>query len=66
MSKTDIFNLDLLEINHVDSTQNKCIQAVDFVVGAIAKNYEREEPLFCKIIDGKIKIALGFFKGKIK
>lgn len=66
MSKTEIFNLDLLEINHVDSTQNKCIQAVDFVAGAIARNYEREDPLFYHIIDGRIKIALDFFKGKIK
>ena len=66
MSKTEIFNLDLLEINHVDSTQNRCIQAVDFVAGAIARNYEREDPLFYQIIDGRIKIALDFFKGKIK
>ncbi len=66
MTKTDIFNLDLLEINHVDSAQNKCIQAVDFVSGAIARNYEREDPLFYKIIDGRVKIALDFFKGKIK
>lgn len=66
MSKTEIFNLDLLEINHVDSTQNKCIQAVDFVVGAIARNYERDDPIFYKIIDDRVKLALDFFKGKIK
>ncbi len=66
MSKTEIFNLDYLEIRHVDSSQDKCIQAVDFVVGAIARNYEFEDSSFYEIIDKNVDFALDFFKGKIK
>jgi hypothetical protein len=39
---------------------------IDFVVGAIARNYEHEDPLFYEIIDENVEIALDFFKGKIK
>jgi len=65
MNKTEMFNPNYLEISHVDSSQEKCIQAVDFVVGAIARNYEREESIFYDIIDKNVDIALDFFKGKI-
>ncbi|MCX9011522.1 MAG: DUF3800 domain-containing protein [Candidatus Methanoperedens sp.] len=66
MNKTEVFDLDYLEINHVDSVQNKCIQAVDFVVGAIARNYEHEDSSLYEIINGNVEIALDFFKGRIK
>ncbi|VVB91741.1 Uncharacterised protein [uncultured archaeon] len=66
MSKAEIFDPDYLEIRHVDSAQDKCIQMVDFVVGAIARNYEHEDSSFYEIIDEKVEIALDFFKGKIK
>jgi hypothetical protein len=66
MNKVETFDPDHLEIRHVDSAQDKCIQAVDFVVGAIARNYEHEDPLFYEIIDENVEIALDFFKGKIK
>lgn len=57
---------DYLEIHHIDSTQDKCIQSVDFIVGAIARNYEHNDSLLYEIIDKKIEIALDFFKGQIK
>ncbi len=66
MSKTEVFNADYLEIHHIDSTQDKCIQSVDFIVGAIARNYEHNDSLLYEIIDKKIEIALDFFKGQIK
>lgn len=66
MNKTEMFNPDYLEISHVDSSQDKCIQAVDFVAGAIARKYEREESVFYDVIDENVCIALDFFKGNIK
>jgi hypothetical protein len=66
MNKVEKFDPDHLEIRHVDSAQDKCIQAIDFVVGAIARNYEHEDPLFYEIIDENVEIALAFFNGKIK
>lgn len=66
MNKTEVFDSAYLEIYHVDSVQNKCIQAVDFVVGAIARNYEHEDSSLYGIISGNVEIALDFFKGRIK
>jgi len=62
----DVFDPNNLEIFHVNSVQDKCIQAVDFVVGAIARNYEHGDPSLYEIIDNNVEIALDFFKGRIK
>jgi hypothetical protein len=66
MTNVNLFNYDNLEICHVDSAQDRCIQAVDFIVGAIARNYEHEDSSFYEIIDKKVGIALEFLDGKIK
>jgi len=66
INNAEIFDSDNLEIRHVDSAQDRCIQAVDFVVGAIARSYEHEDSSFYEIIDKKVEISLDFFKGKIR
>ncbi len=62
----DVFDPNNLEILHIDSVQDKCIQAVDFVVGAIARNYEHGDPSLYEIIHNNVEIALDFFKGRLK
>lgn len=62
----DVFDPNNLEILPVDSVQDKCIQAVDFVVGAIARNYEHRDPSLYEIIHNNVEIALDFFKGRLK
>lgn len=66
MSKSDLFNPEVIEVKHIDSCQDKCIQSVDFIVGAVARKYERNDSTLYEIIDHKIEIALDFFDGPIK
>lgn len=44
----------------VDSAQNKCIQLVDFVAGAIRCAYEYEDMTYYNIIEKKVSVARGF------
>jgi hypothetical protein len=64
MSHPDPFDVKLLKIKHIDSRQEKGIQAADFVAGAIARRCEHSDSAFCKIIDTKITIALDYFEGR--
>ena len=43
-----------------DSAQNKCIQLVDFVAGAIRRAYEYDDRRFYDIIEKKVSVARGF------
>jgi hypothetical protein len=48
------FNLEKLRIEHPTSTENRCIQAADFVSGAAFQKYERGDSTFLDIISGRI------------
>jgi len=53
-------------IFHMDSKQDVCIQAVDFVAGAIHRAYMKGDDFYYKMLEPKISIALDFFEGKNK
>jgi hypothetical protein len=57
-----------LEIYHVDSKQNPCVQAVDFVAGAIHRHYRDYLPSedHYPLIESNITIALDYFNGRQK
>jgi hypothetical protein len=55
-----------IRIDHTDSACEPCIQAVDFVAGALHYQYREDDDTYRRIIDGKISIALDFFKGMQK
>lgn len=61
---TEMFDPSSLEISHINSTQDKCLQAVDFIVGAIARKYNLGDSSYYDLIDEKIIIALDFFHGQ--
>ena len=65
-NNNNVFDIDNLEINHVNSTQDKCVQVVDFVAGSIARKYNNKDISLYTIIDGNIEIALDFFNGQTK
>lgn len=46
-----------VEITHENSEYNKCLQAVDFIAGAIFRKYESSDNRFYDIIKDKIKVA---------
>ncbi|WP_456474748.1 DUF3800 domain-containing protein [Candidatus Pyrohabitans sp.] len=47
-----------IEIEHSDSTSEPCLQAVDFVVGAVFSKYERHNDQYYKIIEEKVNKKL--------
>lgn len=53
-------------IFHVDSEQDVCIQAVDFVAGAVHRAYREEDDFYYKILRPRVSIILDFFEGKNK
>jgi hypothetical protein len=55
--------LPAIRIDHADSESETCIQAVDFVAGALHYQYREDDDTYRCIIDDKITIALDFFKG---
>lgn len=64
LNSTKGFNPNFLKINHINSTQDKCLQAVDFIAGAVARKYNHNDVSFCELIDKKIEITLDFFHGQ--
>ena len=44
-----------VEIKHVDSQQDKCLQAVDFISGAIFNKYEFGNEKYYKLVENKVK-----------
>jgi hypothetical protein len=48
------FNLTIV---HENSEYNKCLQAADFIAGAIYRKYESGDSRFYKLIEEKITVA---------
>lgn len=44
-------------ITHENSEYNKCLQATDFIAGAIFRKYESSDSRFYNLIKDRIKIA---------
>ena len=44
-----------IDIEHIDSTSEPCLQAVDFVAGAVFSKYEWEDDRCTDIIKEKIR-----------
>jgi len=55
-----------LNINHVDSKQDLCIQAVDFIAGAVYRLYRYGDDFYYKKIKPRISIIIDLFEGKNK
>lgn len=57
-----------LEIYHADSKQNHCIQAADFVAGAVHRHYREYLPYtdYYSVFENRITIALDYFNGRRK
>lgn len=51
-----------INVSHVDSRQCSCIQAVDFIAGAINRKYRDNDDRYYGTIEGRICIALDFFE----
>ncbi|ATZ61658.2 MAG: DUF3800 domain-containing protein [Methanosarcinales archaeon Met12] len=54
------------KIVHADSQQDPCIQAADFVAGAIHCKYRDKKDVYYQKIKSRVSIALDFFEGKSK
>jgi len=52
-----------IQIDHVDSRREPCIQAADFIAGAMHYYYRTNDDTFSSIIEKKIQVALDYFKG---
>jgi uncharacterized lipoprotein YajG len=46
-----------VDITHENSEYNKCLQATDFIAGAIFRKYESSDSRFYDLIKDRIKIA---------
>ena len=55
-------NLGNIQVSHVDSKRCPCIQAADFVAGAIGRKYRETDDLFYKKIQHKIMLELDFIE----
>jgi len=53
-----------IEVTHVDSRQCPCVQAVDFLAGAIGRRYKYEDGRYYAMIEHRITIGLEFFEPK--
>ena len=53
-------------IEHADSQNEPCIQAVDFVAGALHHYYRNNDNTFYRIIDEKVIMSFDYFKGQKK
>ena len=60
------FELPNITIEHVDSYTDPCIQAVDFVAGALHHYYRTNEDTYYSLFEGLIKIANDYFEGQQK
>lgn len=62
----DDLDIEPPEIVHVDSRSDKCIQAADFVAGAINHKYNSNDDYYYDKIKSRISISIDFFEGKEK
>lgn len=51
-----------LNVSHLDSKQCPCLQAADFIAGAIARKYRNNDDLYYSKIQNKITMAFEFVK----
>ena len=66
--KGDISDLTIanITIDHLDSQNDPCIQAVDFIAGAVHYFYRTGDDKFLRIFRDKIKMAFDYFEGQQK
>lgn len=57
---------EMISIVHVDSAQEPCIQAADFVAGAVHKRYRENDVQHYRLIERKTTIELDYFEGRKK
>lgn len=55
-----------ITIEHADSKNEPCIQAADFIAGALHYYYRTDDNVFFRIIEGKTALAFDYFKGPQK
>jgi len=55
-----------IEIEHTDSKNEPCIQAADFIAGALHYYYRTDDDMFSGIINKKVTLAFDYFKGPQK
>jgi hypothetical protein len=53
-----------INVSHRDSKQCPCLQAVDFIAGAIARKYRDNDDLYYNKIQNKITMAFEFFESE--
>lgn len=51
-----------INVSHLDSKQCPCLQAVDFIAGAIARKYRDNDDLYYNKFHHKITVAFEFFE----
>ena len=51
-----------IEVTHVDSRQCSCVQAMDFLAGAIGRKYRDKNDSYYAQIEQRVTIGLDFFK----
>jgi len=59
-------NITPPDIVHIDSRQERCIQVVDFIAGAIGHKYLAGDTSYYQKIEPRISILVDFFEGKDK
>ncbi len=62
----DSISRERILIDHRDSRKEPCIQAADFVAGAIHYRYRENDDVFHQIIEERMIIELDYFKGRKK
>jgi hypothetical protein len=50
-----------IEVSHVDSKQCPCVQAIDFVAGAISRKYRDNDDQYYQRIQNRVSVVLDFF-----
>lgn len=53
-----------INVSHLDSKQCPCLQAVDFIAGAITRKYRDNNNMYYNKIQHKITMALEFFESE--
>jgi hypothetical protein len=51
-----------IEVSHVDSKQCPCVQAIDFVAGAISRKYRDNDDQYYQKIQNRVSVVLDFFE----
>jgi hypothetical protein len=53
-----------INVSHLDSKQCPCLQAVDFIAGAIARKYRDNDDVYYSKIQNKVTMAFEFFESE--